>query len=458
VRLLLAALLTLGLVAAPARASWHAPCRPDAPEGAKCTWWAAKVLAVSDGDTFTARIQGRRAAVDVRFTGINAMELTRYSHRASLRRGACHGVEAASLVGAYVRRSRGRVRLAAEDPGSRSGHRIRRSVWVRDHGRWRDLAAIELETGLALWLPNKTEAAHNMEYEELAIAALKDRVGLYDPATCGAGPDDDLPLSLRVNWDADGEDGENLNGEYVEIRNDGARPMSLAGWWFRDSALRKRHGVPGYPFPAGAVLPAHGSVVLHVGCGTDSAGVFYWCQHESVFENVDRTRGAGDGGYLFDPQGDLRAARLFPCVGTCHDPLKGLVDLSVDPYGDHEQITLTNRGAAAIDLGDHVLKLRRRGVPGRYAVSHPFPRGSVIAPGRSLTLNPTGGHALPDLLGVLELKTDDDILVACDAWGIPASCPGDPPPVTIVTPAYSCDGLGMVQTVIGAPCLPPAER
>jgi endonuclease YncB( thermonuclease family) len=423
VRLLLALLLLL-VFAAPAAAVRKAPCRPAEPKGPQCLWWPAKVRAVDDGDTLKVHVPGRRGKLDVRVTGINAMELTRYSHTPSRRRGACHSLEAAAFVDQAVRGSRRRVRLAAQHAGSRSGRRVRRSVWVRQGGHWVDLAQLELEAGLALWLPNNREWAHNRQYEELAAAALGAGTGLYDPDACGAGPDDDVPLSLRVNWDANGPDGKRLNGEYVDIRNGGTRPVSLAGWWFRDSALRARRGVPGYPFPGSAVVPAGGSLRLHVGCGDNGAAAYFWCLEESVFENVTRRRGSGDGGYLFDPDGDLRAARMYPCVRDCHDPLRGPIVIGVRAKA-REAITLTNRGPVDLDLGDHVLKLRWKGVPARYVFGRTFPRGSILGAGQSYTYFPKGGHQLADRGGVVELRSDDNILTACDDWGW-GDCLGPP--------------------------------
>jgi endonuclease YncB( thermonuclease family) len=422
----LATLIALALLAVPAQAVRRAPCRPDLPSGPKCLWWPAKVRAVDDGDTIKVHVPGERGTVDVRVTGINAMELTRYSHTPSRRRGACHGLSAAAFVDSFVRGSHRHVRLAAQHAHSRSGRRIRRSVWVRSQGHWRDLAALELEAGLALWLPNKVETAHNRQYEELAAAALSAGLRLYDPDGCGAGPDDDVPLALRVNWDGNGPDGKNLNGEYVDVRNGGTRPVSLAGWWFRDSALRYRHGIPGYPFPASAVVPAGGSLRLRVGCGDNGAGVFFWCLKETVFENVTRRKGSGDGGYLFDPDGDLRAARIYPCVHDCHDPLRGPIVIGVRAKR-REAITLTNRGPVDLDLGDHVLKLRWKGIPARYVFGRTFPRGSVLGAGQSYTYFPKGSHLLADRGGVVELRSDDNILTACDDWGW-GNCLGRPRP------------------------------
>ena len=44
----------------------------------------------------------------------------------------------------------GIVWLAAQKASSHSNKRLRRSVWVREGGRWRDVSKLEMEAGLAL--------------------------------------------------------------------------------------------------------------------------------------------------------------------------------------------------------------------------------------------------------------------------------------------------------------------
>src|SRR5215212_3179705 len=209
----LLAIIALSLLLPAAASARSGPCVPGQSQP-RCNFTTARVTFIADGDTIRVRMPGSRAVKRIRFTGINAMELHRYSKYASRRRGECHGVEATAVVERYIRRSHWKVRLADQRDDSRSGERLRRSVWVRSGGRWRDLAKIELERGLVLWLPNGVEWAHNAEYHELAERAAAARRALYDPRSCGAGPDDDLPLRIWANWDADSNDEQNLNGEW----------------------------------------------------------------------------------------------------------------------------------------------------------------------------------------------------------------------------------------------------
>jgi endonuclease YncB( thermonuclease family) len=438
-RLLLALLATVLTVlpalatATTAAAAGRGPCLDDG-SGPTCRFWTGKVTFVADGDTIDVDIDGdgTRAARTVRFTGINAMELTRYSKYPARRRGACHGLEATAVVERYVKRSRGVVRLAAQNPRSTTGKRLRRSVAVRVGGRWVDLGRILMKGGHALWLPNPVEHAHNLEYHALAEQAAAAGRNLYNPSLCGAGPSPEAQLKLSVHWDADGADGADLNGEWVDIRNTGATDVSLAGWWLRDSWLiYNARRVPGYEFPADAVVPAHGSLRLYVGCGSSSPQRHFWCQDSAVFENADFQRHSGDGGYLFDPQGDLRASSIYPCVFRCEDPLLGAVQLSVQPKSP-ESITVTNVSASTVDLSGYLVKLHLGGAPDKFIFGYPLESGTRLAPGERITLwmqrAPEGAGGLVRSLGraayvladggnTVSLRSATDVQIACAAWG-----------------------------------------
>jgi hypothetical protein len=79
------------------------------------------------------------------------MELTRYSHTASRRRGDCLGVEATARLEQLLKRARWRVRLAAQDPASTTGGRLRRQDSARLNVRWVDVGRTMLAEDHALW-------------------------------------------------------------------------------------------------------------------------------------------------------------------------------------------------------------------------------------------------------------------------------------------------------------------
>jgi endonuclease YncB( thermonuclease family) len=428
---------------AEARNRWTGPCvagqkRPI------CHFWKARIAyrsggkpiaGVADGDTLRVDIlgDGSSAPKSVRITGINAMELRRYSNYPDRRRGACHAREATALIERYIERAHRIVRLGAQHASSRTGKRLYRSVAVRLGGRWRDLGRIAVESGQAIWLPNGREYAHNEEYHELGDRAAGARRGLHDPGYCGTGPSEEADIRMSVNWDADGSDDSNLNGEWVKLRNLGRTDVPLGGWRLRDSFLRSNsRRILGFEFPSWARIRAGASVKVYAGCAQSSENELYWCQRSAVFENATYDhRHMGDGGYLFDPQGDLRASMTYPCVFRCGDPLRGVVEITSHPRAP-EHVRVNNAGSAAVDLEGYVLKVSLRGSPALFTRSYAFPANSAIAAGATLRLwiqgSPRnsdrsdrywglGSYLLPDGGGRISLRTFTDVVVACDAWG-----------------------------------------
>lgn len=315
----LAAMICVGGLTSAAQAAGKRPCIPGT-RGPKCTIWKAKVTFVADGDTIEVNVAGDGSSRRdrVRLTGIQAMEQSRYSSDPSKRRGQCHALAATARLEQLLRQGGNTVRLAAQNRRSRTGTRIRRSVSTRIGGHWVDVQQALVSEGLALWLPNSVEYAWNRSYSILAQRAAASGVGLWNRSSCGAGPGDENQLRLWVDWDANGDDSRNGNGEWVKIKNtDPTRAISLAQWWFRDSDLRR------YSFPSWATIPAGATITLRIGRGTSRGRTLYWGQRRPVFENATGgARAMGDGGYLFDPQGDLRAWMNYPCRDACADPLR----------------------------------------------------------------------------------------------------------------------------------------
>jgi micrococcal nuclease len=270
-----------------------------------------RVVHVADGDTVDVDVSGDGTSrpVRVRLTGINAMELTRYANDPRNWRGECHGVAAARRLYSLVYGKT--VRLTAQDARSRSGERFRRRVWVYTGGAWRDVALILLAEGHGLFLPNPIEYASNRAAAAAALAAASRGRGLWDTDACGSGPARATDLRVEVAWDAPGDDAANPNGEYIKVSNHSPSTVDLSGWWVRDSAARgdKQHG---FVFPPGTRVPGGGAVYVHPGYGRTTATHLYWRIGTPVFENATGSPTyMGDGGYLFDPQGDLRAWQQY---------------------------------------------------------------------------------------------------------------------------------------------------
>ncbi len=280
-----------------------------------------KVVMVDDGDTVDVDLAGDGTSkpVRVRYIGVQAMEMHTYKLDPTKTTGECWAKEAAVFLHrlAYGQK----VRLTSRLASSHKGSRLHRSVAVRRNGVWTDTGGLVISAGLALPDNGNIEYLKNADYRLRAQQAAAAGRGMWgDPDRCGVGPSQEVPVSVQVQWDAPGNDAANINGEFVELTNTGTVPLPLGGWWVRDNAYRG-YKARGYVFAAGVTVAPGGSVRVHPGSGRDTSEDFYWGLTESVFENVSGApRSMGDGAWLFDPQGDLRAWQMYPCVWACPPP------------------------------------------------------------------------------------------------------------------------------------------
>jgi len=389
--------LLSALAFSPAADARRIPCVLGKKKGPKCLVWTAKVRLGDDGDTVKARINkgGRFGPRElVRLTGIQAMELFNYSRKS--RRGACMAVPATVALENMVKRST--VRLLAQKASSRSigdrRARLRRSLQVKRGGHWIDPAAELLKRGLVLPFPSGQEWAWNGPYRRLAQEAAAKGIGIWNPTSCRKhGPSQSSPLRIKVKWDGPGID--RANGEWMRITNFGTTPVSLRGWSIRDSHLRGDKHRPGYKFPGDAVIQAGASVKVVVGKGRDTDRIFYWGlpPKETIFENASNDKKqAGDGAFLFDPHGELRAHMMYPCRVQCPEPLAGKLTVTARYHGlEHEWVTIKNNSSAPVSLYEYELE----NSPWFYE----FDRGDVIQPGRSIVVWINRPHRVPAVNG-----------------------------------------------------------
>lgn len=411
VLLCIAAILPVG--AAHAR-TYKAPCVGPGTSGPTCHFWTARAVSINDGDTIGVRIDGQRRIWQIRFIGVQAMELHHYDPKH--RSGECNAVEAANRVQQLVRGSHNRVLLSSQHPGTRFTYRLGRYISVKVNGKWQDLGAIEMSEGHTLWMSDEREQAWNNVYNKFGQGAEQKHIGLWDPVHCGSGPNQDVPLRLWVNWDPHGVDQNDVNGEYVKIQNLSAtESVPLSHWWMRDSGLRR------YTFPRGTVLRPGATVTVHDGHGSRSGDNLFWGLGFPTFQNI------GDGAYLFDPHGDLRASMVYPCVVACSDPNQGTLEVSAQLKGQ-QSVQIQNVSTRAVNLYGH--ELTAPGWP------YDFGPNSVLQPGQTMRVEMNGATAQDSQLDrhwgspfphlhppgdVVRVQTYNGISLACASWGS-ASC------------------------------------
>lgn len=293
------------------------------------------ITGIVDGDTLWIDVDGDgQGPIEVRLNGVNTPEWY-----------ACMGSEATARMGELVQVG-GRVKLKGDPHGPRDQFG---RVHMRVFKGKTELARKLLKEGLGVPMPEQgLKAGVNRRYRTKAHGAQLAGIGIWDPTTCRVGPRQNVPIGLRVMWEADGRDEDNLAGEWIEVHNDGTQTLSLGGWELRDATLKS------FIFPNGTELEPGSSIRV---TGGDGGGGLRWGNSEPLFSPF------GDGAYLFDPDGDIRSYVDFPCLFDCGDPLIGEVSVTVhyDAAGkdvdnvNGEWVDITNVSDATIDLFDYLL-------------------------------------------------------------------------------------------------------
>ena len=114
---------------------------------------------------------------------------------------------------------------------------------------------------------------------------------------------------------------------------------------------------------------------------------------ETLFENASNDKKqAGDGAYLFDPDGELRAYAQYPCRLSCVEPLAGKISVAARYQGlEHEWVTLTNTSTDPVNLYQYELE----NSPWFYE----FGSRDILLPGQSIVVWVSKPHTVPTTNG-----------------------------------------------------------
>ena len=355
-----------------------------------------RITKVLDGDTFEFLVDGDSRATRVRLLGVNTPEVTGQDN-IHFAEDMCAGREAEAHLERLLPVGT-KVELRSLRKESTNRGRILRYVFAYDpqSGAYdKDISALVAESGLAMWFTVDQESALSYPYRLIVQQAQRDGRGIWDPNYCGPVEQPDARIKVTVSWDAPGTDASNLNGEFVIVRNVGTTAVDLSGWLLRDSSLTSW-----YYFPSGTVLTAGDFRVVHVGSGSPgspTARDLYMGSTEPLFPNTQDGKFLGDGAYLLDRSTAVRFYDEYPCITNCRDPLQGAVAISkVNPVSrsrvvsraaNEEFVVLRNASKAPVLLDGYYLR--------RKVSTYPFPPGTQIPPGRTLTVRIGKGAATP---------------------------------------------------------------
>lgn len=376
----------------------------------------AFVTKVVDGDTVKVDLDGDgEFDEDVRFIGVDTPE---------------HDMCGFTAATKHTRRLiAGRhVTLSTDVRGAMSGFRIFRRVTVVRDGATIDVSASLLEAGLGTFWPRAAQPTNMDRYHRLASRALADRRGIFSGTRCSPGPSADASLTLDLQWKGDRND-----GEHVRVYNRGPGPLDLDGWKLRAGAVRRYRLRPGPSIPAGSM------VTIHPTAGTDTTYHRYLGRPGNLWPDIDvygPAGGLGEGAYLVDPGGDVRAAQMYRCRARCTPPGRDKLKITrvqYDPPGpdtenlNGEYVEVTNVSDSDVAAGRLVVDIRPFTVelepdlvlsPGeRFVVRS----GRGTSTSHEYFLNSTYGPLGNDG-GAVALRTYPGTFVDCAAWGW-ASCP-----------------------------------
>ena len=168
--------------------------------------------------------------------------------------------------------------------------RLLRYLWLGD-GTFVNEDLVRGGYALAREFPPDTLHADRLAAAE--GAAQQAERGMWSPNACGPPSAASLNI-VHVEYDAPGNDNENLNGEWVDIANGGDSTQALTGWVLKDESASHR-----FRFPDEFALSSGAQVRVHTGCGADTTTTLYWCSGGAVWNND------GDTAFLLDDHGNI---------------------------------------------------------------------------------------------------------------------------------------------------------
>lgn len=274
----------------------------DATEAAPTDGIRVTVVEVVDGDT--VRIEYDNGTTDTaRLLGVDTPEIfgendpEEFEGVPDTEAGRACLDEYAERASAYAknRLAGEEVTIAFDANEPRRGYFDRLLVYIHHDGGSFNYALVD--RGLARVYDSSFERGDAFYAAE--ERAMTDGRGLWScrdgtPAPAGEGETEPAPSATatpsggdvvitQLHADAEGEDAENLNDEYVVVANRGDDAVDLSGWTLTDAAGFE------YVFPEGTTLAADATVTVHVGSGTDTDTDLYWGRGRPTLNNDDET-------------------------------------------------------------------------------------------------------------------------------------------------------------------------
>lgn len=234
---------------------------------------SVKVIRVLDGDTIEIE-DGER----VRYLGINAPESGQPFSTEATR-------ENERLVAGRV------VNLEFDVQTQDRYGRLLAYIWVGDILINKEI----VKNGYAV----SETIQPNVKYQDLILKAQEEARtacrGLW-AGFCSQKSESSCIKIANINADAPGNDNENKNGEWIEIKNTCSQTISMNNWLLKDSSASNKYKFGDF------ALEGLRSVIIYSGCGANTQGKLYWQCPEGRYAIWNNT---GDHAFLYDASDNL---------------------------------------------------------------------------------------------------------------------------------------------------------
>ncbi len=405
--------------------------RTESSAGSSLYSWTGTVTGVADGDTFDiswdsigdAPLDDSNDPITrIRVVGVDTNEL---DTNECLAQDAKDRLEQLLPNGTPVR-------LEAQDKNSisNSGPQTRalRHVFIGASLNT-NLATQLISEGMGLPASFSDEPDYKQQYYEAGEQAMIDKVGLWQEGVCGGSPASWPELSVYVNYDAEGDDTQNVNGEYIELQNNSSSQLDISNWTLRGSA--RLNGAT-RTLPLNRHVAANGVHRIYSGTGTNTSTKTYLGLSDPWLNNII------DVLYIRDLDLNMRGAAFWPCTVSCQ-PQKTLIveDVQYDASGDDsknpngEWIRLRNVGNTTINLNNWRIK-----ESGKF---YRFDSNDSIAPGKRFVIYIGKGSDSSSVKywgnssGILNnsgndyvrILNPDSVEIDCYTWGSVNRCPNE---------------------------------
>lgn len=234
---------------------------------------SVKVIRVLDGDTIEIE-SGER----VRYLGINAPESGQPFSTEATR-------ENERLVAGRT------VNLELDVQTQDRYGRLLAHVWVGDMLINKEI----VKNGYAV----SETIQPNVKYQDLILKAQEEARtacrGLW-AGLCSQSSESSCIRIVNINADAPGNDNENKNGEWIEIKNTCSQAISMNNWLLKDSSASNKYKFGSF------TLDSAKSVIIYSGCGVNTQDKLYWQCPEGNYAVWNNT---GDHAFLYDASDNL---------------------------------------------------------------------------------------------------------------------------------------------------------